>query len=452
MKRTALERDWTKGSIVGSLLSLSWPMIVTRTIMAVRPTIDMIVVGRLGAASVAGVGIGTIATQMAEALKQGLTIGVRALIARLIGAEDKQGAIHAAQQGYVISAIFAIFLAAVGVFLTEPILLLLGVETDVAAQCAPYMRITFVGGVFMVFRMMNDAIMEASGDSITPMKITIVYTIFHAVLCPFLVFGWWFFPRLETSGAAWAGIASQCLGASIGLWVLLTGRSRLRLTFRNFRLDPKVIWRIVKIGLPGSITGMERGFAQFMVLWFLVPFGTLAVAAHSLSLRVDQFIHMPVAAWGIGAGVLGGQNLGARQPERAQRTAWLGVGLSTILMFIISIVIWFWAEGLALIFTPESDLIELTAIFFRIEIATYLVFGIVMILQQFLLGVGDTLPVMLITLVTMWGIQMPLAYFLPRVGNLGVYGVRWALVAGVVTRAIAYLPYFTLGTWKQKKV
>ncbi len=420
--------------------------------MAVRPTVDMIVVGRLGAASVAGVGIGTIATQMVEALKQGLTIGVRALVARLIGAEDKQGAIHAAQQGYVISAIFAILLAIIGIFFTEPMLAILGVEPDVAARGAPYMRITFVASVFMAFRMTNDAIMEASGDAVTPMKIAIVYTIFHAVLCPFLVFGWWFFPRLETSGAAWAGVASQCLGTAIGLWVLLTGRSRLRLTFRNFRFDLSVIWRIVKIGIPGSITGMERGFAQFMMLWVLAPFGTLAVAAHSLRLRVDQFIHMPIMAWGMGAGVLGGQNLGARQPERARRTGWLGIILSTGLMFIVSIAIWFWAEGLALVFTSESDLVELTAAFSRIDVVSYLVFGPAMLLPQFLQVVGDTLPVMLVTLVTMWGVQLPLAYFLPKVTNLGVYGVRWALNAGIILRAVAYLPYFATGTWKQKKV
>lgn len=451
-REATFDRDWTKGSLIGNLWSLSWPMLVTRAIMTLGPIVDLIVVGRLGAAPIAGVGIGTIATQFVEALKQGLTIGLRAMVARFVGAGDKEGANHIAQQGYMISAIFAIFLAAIGIFLTEPILLLLGVEPDVVVQGEPYMRITFVGGVFMAFRLMNEAIMEASGDTVNPMKITVVYRLFHIALCPFLVFGWWFFPRLETSGAAWAGVASYSLGTALGLWVLLTGRTRLQLSFRNLRPDLNIMWRIVKIGIPASITGMERSFAQFVVLWFIVPFGTLAVAAHSLYNRVDQFVHMPAMAWGMGAGVLAGQSLGAHQPERAQRTTWLATGLGTGLMLLVSLVIWFWAEGIARIFTAQSDLVDLTAIFLRIDIVALLVISLVLVLSQCLNGVGDTVPVMLVTLITMWGVQVPLAYFLPQVGNLGVYGVRWALVAGIVTRAVIYPIYFKLGWWKRKRV
>jgi len=212
------------------------------------------------------------------------------------------------------------------------------------------------------------------------------------------------------------------------------------------------MWRIVKIGIPASITGMERSFAQFLMLWFIVPFGTVAVAAHSLHSRMAMFIHMPAMGWGMAAGVLAGQNLGAHQPERAQRTAWLATGLSSGLMLLVSIVIWFWAEGLARIFTSESDLIALTAIFLRIEIVALLVIGILLSLSQCLNGVGDTLPVMIVTLVTMWGVQIPLAYFLSQDGNIGVLGIRWALVSGMVMRAIIYVIYFRMGRWKRKEV
>ena len=377
------DRDWTKGGIIGNLLSLSWPMLVTRAFMSLAPTIDLIAVGRLGtAAPVAGVGIGTAVVHTVESLKMGLTIGMRAMIARFVGAGDEEMANRAAQQGFVISAAFTAFLAAVGIFLTEPILRLLGVEPEVIVQGAPYIRIMFVGSIFMACRMTTDAIMEASGDTVTPMKLTVVYRLFHVILCPFLVFGWWFFPRLETSGAAWAGVASQSLGISLGLWVLLTGRSRLRLTFRNFRLDPGMIWRLVKISVPASITGMERSLSQFLVLWFIVPFGTIAVAAHSLTQRVDMFVHMPAMAWGMGAGVLAGQNLGAGKPERAQRTSWITVGLGSSLMLLFSIAIWFWAEGCARIFTSQSDMVDLTAIFLRISIVSVLLFGPAMILPQ----------------------------------------------------------------------
>jgi Na+-driven multidrug efflux pump len=180
-----LERDWTQGGIISNLLSLSWPMLVSRGLVALRPVVDMMVVGRLGAAPIAGIGIGTLAVMVAESLTMGLTVGLRAMIARLVGAGDKEAANHAAQQGYVVSIILATVLAATGASLAEEILLLLGVEPEVATQGAPYIRIAFVAAVFMTVRNTNDAIFEASGDTVTPMKIIAVYTALHAVLCPF---------------------------------------------------------------------------------------------------------------------------------------------------------------------------------------------------------------------------------------------------------------------------
>jgi putative MATE family efflux protein len=447
------QRDWTEGNVFRNLLSLSWPMLINRSLTTMRPVVDTIVVGRLGSASLAGVGVGAMVVMVMQSMMWGLVVGLRAMVARLVGAGDKESANHAAQQGYVISIILAIILAAIGSSFAEEILRLLGVETDVATLAVPYIRILFVTAVLMLIRYTNAAIMEAAGDTITPMKITALATVLHVAFCPFLVYGWWFFPRLEISGAAWAGVIAQTVAASLGLWVLLTGQSRLRLVFRNFKLDLNMIWRIVKIGIPASITTMERSFAQLIMMRFVVQFGTLALAAHTLLTRIiDNFTYMPVTAWGMGAGVLAGQNLGAGQPDRAQRTAWLGVALCSAVMFLVSITIWFWAEGIIRIFTPEAEVIGIAAAFLRIEIVSLLVVSLAIVLSQCLNGVGDTLPVMLANLVTMWGIVVPLAYFLPQVGNLGVYGVRWAMVTGVVCRTVFYSIYFLRGRWKRKKV
>ncbi len=447
------QRDWTEGNVFRNLLSLSWPMLINRTLTTMRPVVDTIVVGRLGAASLAGVGVGAMVVMVMQSMMWGLVVGLRAMVARLVGAGDKEAANHAAQQGYVISIILAVILAAIGSSFAGEILRLLGVETDVATLAVPYIRILFVTAVLMLIRYTNAAIMEAAGDTITPMKITALATVLHVAFCPFLVYGWWFFPRLEISGAAWAGVIAQTVAASLGLWVLITGRSRLRLVFRNFKLDLNMIWRIVKIGIPASITTMERSFAQLIMMRFIVQFGTLAVAAHTLLTRIiDNFTYMPVTAWGMGAGVLAGQNLGAGHPDRAQRTGWLGVALCSAVMFLVSIIVWFQAEGILRIFTPEAEVIGIAAAFLRIEIVSLLVVSLAIVLSQCLNGVGDTLPVMLVNLVTMWGMVLPLAFFLPQVGNLGVYGIRWAMVTGVVSRAVFYAIYFLRGRWKRKKV
>ncbi|MFC1943741.1 MATE family efflux transporter, partial [Chloroflexota bacterium] len=328
----------------------------------------------------------------------------------------------------------------------------MGVEADVVTEGAAYLRIQLVGMVTMSFQMMAQAVMQASGDTITPMKIAVGTRLFHVLLCPFLVFGWWIFPQLGVSGAALTNVFSQGVAGGLGLWILYSGRTRLRLTFSDFHFDSNILWRIMKIGIPAIMNKTERTWASLLVMWFVVPFGTFAVAAHSLVERIDRFIHMPASGAGESAGVLAGQNLGAGLPERAERTGWLAAGVVTGLMLIGSVVVWFWAEGVVGVFNKEPELVEIASTFLRIAIISYLVFGLVQTLMHCLNGVGDTIIPMFVTLVTMWGVQMPLAYFLPRNINLGVYGVRWGIVSANVVRAVIYAIYFKLGWWKRKEI
>ena len=448
----AFNRNWTKGSIARNLLSLAWPMIITDGFQLLGPTIDMIWVGRLGAASIAGVGVAGIIVMLAMAARMGINMGVRAMVARFVGAGNEKGANHVAQQSFVISGIYAITMATIGVFFAEPILNLMGLEADVVVEGAPYLRIWFVGAAAMSFRVVTVGIMQASGDAVTPMWITILFRFVHIVLAPFLIFGWWIFPRLGVSGAALGNVVAQSLGMFIGLWILFTGRTRLRLTLRDFHLDLNIIWRIVRIGIPAAVMSMERTFGRLALMWFVVPFSTLAVAGHTLCQRIEMILAMPGMGLGKAAGVLAGQNLGAQQPERAEKGGWLAVGFVGGFMVVCSVAMLLWAESIVGIFSSETDLVEITSAFLRIEAAGYLVLGLVEVLRQYLSGAGDTLPTMLVTLLMVWVVQLPLAFFLPRVTNLDVYGVRWAIVAGNVVGAVAYITYFRMGRWKRKKV
>src|SRR3972149_11944288 len=220
-------RDWTKGNILNNLLSLAGPMRIGSMLNSLGPVVDMIWVGRLGAASVAGVGVATILVQLLDMLKMGLDQGTRAIIARLAGAGDTRGATNAALQGYVVTIGFAAIVGTLGVIFAGPIMTLMGLSPEVVARGAPYMRIQFIGILIMGLVRQNDGTMYASGDTLTPMRVAIVYRLFHIILDPFLIFGWWIFPRLETSGAAYANLISQGLGAGIGLWGLINGYSRL---------------------------------------------------------------------------------------------------------------------------------------------------------------------------------------------------------------------------------
>ncbi|MEK7353450.1 MAG: MATE family efflux transporter, partial [Chloroflexota bacterium] len=369
-RRAAFDRDWTQGSILGNLWSLSWPMMVTQAITTLGPTIDLMWVGKLGAASIAGVGISGMVVQLVGAFRMGLQTGTRAIVARAIGADNDGEANHAAQQSLVVTVLFSIVMAAIGVFFSRQMLLLLGLEADVIGEGADYLRIQLIGMVTTSFQMLSQSLMQPAGDAVTPMKISIWTRLFHVALSPFLIFGWWIFPRLGVSGAALTGIISQGIAGAWGMWILYSGRTRMRLTMRGFHFDWKMIWRITRIGIPASIQGMERTSATLLVTWFVIPFGTLAVAAHSLLDRVGNFVRMPAMAMGNAAGVLAGQNLGAKQPDRAEKTGWLAVGLFTGGMFFVSTIIWFWPEAIIHLFNTQPGLVKIGANFLRIEIVS----------------------------------------------------------------------------------
>jgi putative MATE family efflux protein len=448
----ASRRDWTQGSILGNLWSLSWPMLISSIINTLGPTIDMIWVGKLGSAAIAAVGVSGLAIQVVNSLVFGLFTGTMAMIARFIGAKDEQSANRVAQQAYVVAGTFSLIMAIIGIFLAEDILTWLGVEPNVIAEGASYMRIQLVGIVTMSVLQVSQNIMQASGDTRTPLKISLSYRALQIFLCPALVFGWWFFPHLEVRGAAFSNVIAQGLGGAFALWYLLSGRGRIKLTFKGFHIDRNLLWRTVRIGIPSSVTSMERNFAALILVWFISPFGTLAVAAHSLSQRIDQFVQMVGSGLGNPAGVLAGQNMGAGHPERAEKTGWIASFLTSGVATFLCIIIWFWIDKILLIFTSDPALIQITSTFLKIQIVSYLVWGVVITLTQVLNGMGDTLIPMITNMVTVWLVQMPLAYFLPKFGGLDAYGVRWAIVAGIMGRAVIYPLYFKSGRWKHRRV
>lgn len=446
------EKDWTRGSIIGNLLLLSWPMVVMEALYMVGQVVDMVWVGKLGPSSIAGVGIAYICVLVVMSMDIGLIIGVRAMIARFVGAGDIRGANTIAGNAIILGATWGIVVTIIGIIAVKPILGLFGAEAEVITAGIVYLRILFAGWVAMGILVMGLYAVQASGDTMKPMIIEACIRTIHLALCPFLVLGWWIFPHLGVTGAALSNVISHSLGALIVVSLLFSGRTRLQLALKDFRPVPNIIWRILKIGIPALVLHMQKSLGDLALLWIIIPFGTLAVAAHSLVLRVEMFFIAVGIGLGGGSGVLVGQNLGADQPRRAEKSGWLAVGLMEAFMIAFSGVILLRAESIVGIFTAAPELVALGSIFLRIATAGYLLFGFVLVFQDCIAGAGDTMPIMIVSIAMIWVIQLPLAFFLPGVANLGVYGVRWAIVVSIFSGAIFYIIYFMRGRWKAKKV
>jgi putative MATE family efflux protein len=451
-KVSRMQKDWTQGPILKNLLSLAWPMIVMESLFVISQVVDMIWIGRLGDAAVAGAGMANIIIMLVSSADLGIIAGVRAMIARHVGAGDLKSARRVGGQAYIIGVIWGALVTSTGMIFAPHLLSLFGLAPDVIVEGTSYMRVMFAGWITMEILLMGLYIIQSCGDTINPMKLEFSIRIVHVTLCPFLVLGLWFFPHLGVAGAALSNVISQFLGAGIAIWFLFGGHTRIKLSVRDLRFDLKLIGRILKIGVPALVMNLQRSFGNLLLTLFIAPFGTVAVAAHSVAARVELFIFMPSMGLGSGAGVLVGQNLGAKKPERAERGAWLAVAIVEIFMLLCGILLLLFANNIISIFTTDPELVKIGATFLRIATAGYVVMALTTVLQNCISSAGDTIPNMIISIVAIWAIQLPLAWWLPNHTHLGVYGVRWAIVIATIATAAATLLYFRTGRWKTKRV
>jgi putative MATE family efflux protein len=447
-----VKRDWTQGNLFKNLLLFSWPMTVSQLLMSLGPTIDMIWVGKLGDLAVAAVGVSGVVVQLAMSVMMGFTMGMLALISRAIGANDMQGANRVAQQAVVLTAFNAVVMALVGIFFGEHIIRLVSKDPEIVRLGTAYLRIEFIGGSTIVFRMMMDTIMQSSGDTYNPMWNAFIYRAFHIVLCPMLVFGLWIFPELGVRGAAFSSVIAQSIGVFLGLRVLLSDRSRLKITFKDFKLDFGILWRIVRVGFPASIAGIQRGLSQFLIQIFIGPFGQVALAAHVIAQRIEMFLLMPAMSFGGGAGVMVGQNLGAKKPERAEKSAWIAVWFVEAILVVVGIVVFIWTGPVVRIFNSEAAVVLTTTQFIRIAIAGWVFMGFGFVLMNCLQSAGDTTASLIIQIIATWVVGILPCWLLPKYTDWGISSIRWAMTANVSVMAIANIIYFRTGRWKTRRV
>ncbi len=446
-------RDLTQGSIVKNLLHFSWPMIVMEATYMVSQIWDMYWVGRgSGSAAIAAVGVCSIIMMMVSTFDASFISGSRAMIARFIGAKDYESAKKVIGQAYLMGITWGLLVTLFGSLLIRNVLNLLGLDAAVVEEGVRYMRVLFGGWISLELLIMGLYSLQASGDSLTPMTIELVMRGIHLLLSPMLVMGYLFFPAMGISGAALANVISQTVGAAAGLVILFTGFSRIKLSLRNFAFVPNIAWRMIKIGLPSMVSMLQMNFSMLLLTKIIAPFGTTALAAQGIVNNIQNFIFTPNMGLGGGVAVLVGQNLGAKQPDRAVKSTLVGAGILQGFLLVCGAVILIWAPDIVSLFNNDPALITTGAAFLRITTISFLVMGLNAALMNCISGAGDTLPNMLINIFMIWVVQIPLTFLLANHTSLGVYGIRWALVISAFAGTIAWLTYFRSGRWKLKKV
>jgi putative MATE family efflux protein len=446
------DRDLTSGSIPKNLWGMAWPQSVEGVLRVVDQMLDLVWAGFLGTPHIAGIGVAQQYTQMAWTARMGVDTAQRAMVSRAIGMGNVALAQLAVFQAATVTAGFWVIIASIGIFFTEPMLQLLGVSDSVIDKAVPYMRVQFAGQGFMGFQQLFAHALMASGDPITPMKAHIVSRVTHGILSPLLVFGLWVFPELGITGAAVAAATGNAAALGICTFVLFTGRSRLHLKWSEYRIDARLIAQILRLGGPAVINGVERSLSQLILVRFVTPFGDNALAAFTLSRRVEMFANLGSQGFGQASGIIVGQNLGAGNPTRAKQTIYWALGYVLTIKTLLTVLLFVFPELFLSLFTRDEELLGIAATWVRIQCIGHLFMGSGNVFMQSFQTAGATVYPMIVTLIALWVVELPLAYLLSDPLGMGQYGIAWAVTIAMLVRPFFHVPYFLSGRWMKAKV
>ncbi|MBE9573295.1 MAG: MATE family efflux transporter, partial [Proteobacteria bacterium] len=288
MART--NRDLTRGSIPRNLITLALPLIAANLLQTTFNIVDMLFVGRLGPEAIAAISLAGVIMMFLMTIAIGLATGTQAMISRLVGAQRPEEAEAVAIQSLLLGLFSSFFLSLTGLFLSHFLLELVGAKGEVLSLGNGYLQVMFSGIYTMFLLFLTSAIFQGVGNTVTPMKILFFSTLLNIALDPLLIFGLWFFPRWGVNGAGVATVTARGLGMIVGISLLFKGKSGIYLHLREIRVDLGMMWRIIRIGLFASLQAILRNISQLVVVRIVAFYGTFAIAAYGIGMRVRMVV------------------------------------------------------------------------------------------------------------------------------------------------------------------
>ena len=257
---------------------------------------------------------------------------------------------------------------------------------------------------------------------------------------------------MGVAGAALATVISRGLAALVGLYILFQGDSRIRLYIAKLTVDLKTMAKIVKLGFPNAVQMSLRTIVGLVLMAIVAKYGNYAIAAYGIGLRIFSIVLMPGFAFAISAATLVGQNVGAKKFFRARTCAWQAAGFNTLLMGLMGIIFFSFAHKLVSVFNANPEVVKLGSGYLKITSFGYIFIAQGLVLGRALMGAGDTVSPMLISVFALLGIQIPLAMLLSNHLNIGISGVWWAILISSILQGLLIIFWFNLGRWKFKRL
>ena len=445
--------DLTEKNLNKNIFKLSIPVAIENVLHMSVFIIDAVMVGRLGTDALASIGLAGALYFTISMVFSSLSVGSASIVARHIGAKEKEAAQVVGAQAVLMSLILGVLVTPLLLVFAEKMLVLMSAEPQVSALGKSYLQI--IGG-FFIFRLIIlacNGILRGAGDTKTPMKVTIIINCINILFNWLLIFGIGPFPRWGVAGAAWATAIAYTIGTVLLCTKLFTGRCILRISIRQIiQFHFESVKRIIRISIPAAIDAFLTQIGFLIFAKIVAILGTIPLAAHQIAIRVESISFMPGFALAVSTATLVGQSLGTKNVNLAllsmRRSCYFAMALMGFFAFIFLI----FPAQMATIFKPEPSVLSLAVVCVMIAALEQPALAIYMVYSGGLRGAGDTISPMIITIVGTLCFHVPISYLFGITLGWGLAGVWFGSALDWICRAIAIYILYRRGRWKRVKV
>ena len=423
-----------------ALWSLAIPIMFGMGIQTLYNLVDMIFIGRLGGQSIAGIAFNMPLFFLVLGLTMGLGTGVTASIARFIGQNNKKEADNSAEHAIFMAVVISLFLSSLGLLFGERILSLFGAEGEILSIGWEYLHVMCFGMPFMIFSGFFRSILAGEGDMKLPMMVAGLGTVLNIILDPIFIFdlenygGLGF--GLGVAGAAMATVISQVIVFCVFIYMLFV-KEHSYITFRlkDFSFSSDIIWDIVKVGLPASLSMVVMAIGQGVFNKILIHFSADTVAAYQVAGRLDMLVFLPIFSIAASLTTLVGMFFGAKEYDILRFTIKYGIISAFCITVLSSVLIYLFADLAVGFFTDDELIISIAVTFLKLFAFVYPLISIGITTGRVLQGLGKGLPVLVITIVRVLGVSAPLAFlFIFYMGK----PVEWVWYSMMISTIVAF--------------
>lgn len=441
------KRDLTQGSVLYKLLMFALPLIASFLIMQLYNVADSIVVGNfVGKDALAAVSVCFPIMMFFNALYMGVATGATVVISQYYGAKDEEGLEKASSTTFTLTIIVGIFITALGIVLSKPILHLLGTPDNIINDSSEYLSIIFAGTMGGLVYSIGSGVLRGLGDSKWPMYFLIFSSVLNVGLNLLFVIAF----KMGVPGVAWATMIAHFAAGVLVYYRVNKGGYGIRFNFGHMKIDWVIAKLIMKLGLPTAIQSMAMSLGSMIIQSFANRFGSTFIAANSTVMRTDGFAILPMMALGSALTTFVGQNMGAGRIDRAKK----GIKSAALIIIVIGIVMgavmWFNGEYIIRAFTDDPAVLEIGRRGIRTIAWFYSFIGLEFAFAGAMRGAGASVAPM-VTSLSANLCRIPIAYFLAVVRN-DYMGLFYAMISSMVISATLIFLYYLKGNWRSKTV